>query len=185
MPKRDGEHERVSVAVAARRLGRTPDAVRKAIRRGTLGAERVGSRWYVLLDPNESGPEPDGPKQDSDTSVQDAYREIIERMRAENERVWRELEARREAERELRVIIARLTDQLQSLPSGTPESPERHENRPDGAQDLGASITFPSPYSTPGGSSGRDKDDPTMPFALRFYWSWHRIRQSGMNREAA
>lgn len=40
---------RLSVAEAARIVGRSPDTVRRAIQSGALEAERVGARgWYVV-----------------------------------------------------------------------------------------------------------------------------------------
>jgi excisionase family DNA binding protein len=41
---------RLSVAEAAKIVGRSPDTVRRAIQSGALEAERVGSRGWYLVD---------------------------------------------------------------------------------------------------------------------------------------
>lgn len=41
--------ERLDIAGAAARLGLTPEAVRKRIKRGALQAEKRDGRWYVVL----------------------------------------------------------------------------------------------------------------------------------------
>ena len=53
---------------------------------------------------------------------QDKARETIATLRAENERLWQEIEARREAEQELRVVILNLSQRIPAL--GSPQAEE-------------------------------------------------------------
>jgi excisionase family DNA binding protein len=125
--------ERYSVPQAARKLGISERAIRKRIKAGTLTAEREGRHWVVWL-PSE--PESGTSTADSGTSAEPGGTDsendqtaLVDQLRAENDRLWAELEKRnddlvasREAERELRIIVARLTERI-------PELPERTESR--------------------------------------------------------
>jgi len=81
--------------------GMTDNAVRMRIRRGTLTAVKHGGVVYVV--------EPDAPPTDHETDqtthVTDRD-DLVEHLRSEVAFLRAELEARREAERELRVLLA-------------------------------------------------------------------------------
>jgi urease accessory protein UreF len=90
---------------------------------------------------------------------------ILERELAQ----WNaELEARRESERELRILlaeqgrtVAELARRLPELSSGASEATEPHENPPhEPAKDLGFVYRVPEPVQPHGGSSGGDRKAP-------------------------
>lgn len=56
----DHSRESVDMLTAARRLGISPDAVRKRIARGQLPGVQRGKRWYALLPPGPDTDTPDG-----------------------------------------------------------------------------------------------------------------------------
>jgi DNA-binding transcriptional MerR regulator len=88
--------DRVSVSVAASRLGVTPDAVRQRIRRGTIEYQKTeDGRYYVYLTPQDG-------RRDG---VQNA---LVDRLVDENAFLRRELE-RKDA------ILLNMTEAMKSL----------------------------------------------------------------------
>ena len=75
--------------------------------------------------------------------------QLTEVLRDELAFLRRELETRRESERELRIIIARLTEQLKTLPAGASDAPERDESPRDEPQDTGYVYHVPEPVRRP------------------------------------
>ena len=60
--------EKLDIADAAARLGLSIDAVRKRVQRGSLRAEKVGNRWFVVLPlPNGSRTGQDGLRNNAET----------------------------------------------------------------------------------------------------------------------
>ncbi len=93
---------RVSVAEAAKIVGKSPETVRRAIRAGALEAERVGARGWWLVDPADvaalivsspkaadvPGDAPDAP----DAELARDYRTIAElarEFRVSEQHIWR------------------------------------------------------------------------------------------------
>jgi hypothetical protein len=110
----------------------SPEALRKRIRRGTVTSEKRDGRWYICLD-NDQDTVQDVSWTQQDT-VQDVGRDaLVEQLQQENARLWAELEARREAEREQRIIISQLVGRVEALQAGydmphAPESDDRPGN---------------------------------------------------------
>ena len=142
--------ERVPIETAAARLGLSAEAIRKRLRRGTLSGEKVDGKWWIIL------PEPAaGRRQDAAGSRPDewhdgqqdvrqdggyvAYEELVEALRAENARLWTELETRAEELRRKDHIIAGLVQRIPELSaaSDAQEAPQVDENPPHDAQDFG------------------------------------------------
>ncbi len=121
----DNGQERIDIGTFAARTGVTSDAIRKRIKRGELPATKIGGRWYVLWasptgqaesgsgpdrcpDPN---PDPSRLNPDSGPDGQNpavaAQRELIDTVRAENARLWQQIEVKdRELEAKERQIQA-------------------------------------------------------------------------------
>jgi hypothetical protein len=92
--------EAVPVPVAARRLGRSPDAIRSAIKRGKLSA-RLGNdgRWLVFLPAGTAAPDPVAP---------DSLQPVVDRLRDQLEETLRQLADRETAVADLRERVSRL-----------------------------------------------------------------------------
>jgi hypothetical protein len=87
----------MTLAEAAIRLGTTPDAVRKRIKRGTLqGYKADGGRWLVRL--NGAGHGPDTDSQVDDERVDAAGRRVDGEVDADTLAAYRELVATLQAE---------------------------------------------------------------------------------------
>jgi hypothetical protein len=127
---------------AAARLGISREAVRKRLQRGTLKGRRVNGRWSVELPDDPDGRADDGRTRADGDQLTEVLRDELAFLR-------RELETRRESERELRIIIARLTEQLKALPVGASDAPERDEKPRDEPQDTGYVYRVPEPVRRP------------------------------------
>jgi uncharacterized protein HemX len=102
--------EGVSVPVAARRLGRSPDAIRSAIRRGSLSGRRGNDgKWLVFLPAGLAGAI-DAVQQDDDNLQQGTDRQaaVVDRLQVELEQERRLSVDRQEAVAELRERVGRL-----------------------------------------------------------------------------
>ena len=102
--------EAVSVPVAARRLGRSPDAIRSAIRRGSLSGRRGNDgKWLVFLPVGPAGAidvvQPDDDNLQQGTDRQAA---VVNRLRVELEQERRLSADRQETIAELRERVGRL-----------------------------------------------------------------------------
>jgi septal ring factor EnvC (AmiA/AmiB activator) len=100
--------ERLTVPEAARRLGVTPDAVRKRIKRHNIRWEKdEDGRVYVYLE--------------SSTTEADAIREVsaterfVEELKTQNEFLREQLEAEREANRENRRLLAAALERIPAI----------------------------------------------------------------------
>ncbi len=118
--------ERLSVKDAATRLGITSEAVRQRIRRKALRTERdTDGHLVVLLSPEDTEP---NATSHADRSVSEAHRELVATLRAENERLWQELQTRDEEIRRRDVLLRDALDWRAALPSGqsTAGTPDMH-----------------------------------------------------------
>jgi hypothetical protein len=122
----------LDIAAASERLGVSPEALRKRIRRGTVTSEKQDGRWYICLDNDQdTGQDTSWTQQDT---VQDTGRDaLVEQLQSEVDFLRTELEARREAEREQRIIISQLVGRVEALQAGydmphAPESDDRPGN---------------------------------------------------------
>lgn len=118
--------KRLTVAEAAQRLGITTEALRQRIRRGSVHSEKLHGRLYVVLTASNGATDAAGDERPRDDTTPDedgppifgrddgAERELIDHLKRENERLWRELE-RREEEIHRRDVLLR--EALQSRPS--------------------------------------------------------------------
>lgn len=92
--------EAVSVPVAARRLGRSPDAIRSAIRRGKLQARKGNDGdWRVILPA-------DTPAAEADEA--DGLLLLVDSLRAELEQERRQLADRQASVEDLRQRVSRI-----------------------------------------------------------------------------
>jgi len=111
----DNPTNRVDVATAAERLGITPEAVYKRIRRGQLQANRLDGRWFVQLDgldhhngqadqPDEPPNQPpDEPPSSGSSSSSTAH---LADLHAEVQFLRAQVEALEERLRESHVLLA-------------------------------------------------------------------------------
>ena len=111
--------DRVTVPEAARRLGITPDGVRKRINRGHIKSEKADDgRVYVYLDNTTT---------EADT-LRDASatERLIGELQAHNEFLREQLEAERAANRENRRLLAAALERIPALeaPQDTPSEPQ-------------------------------------------------------------
>lgn len=111
--------QRLDINGAARVLGISSDAVRKRVERGTLESERDDrGHVFIWLDTDET---PDQPRSESGSeALLFEKNERIEDLRRQLERYERMLETEQESSRELRRIVAALTQRIPEL-----EAPHR------------------------------------------------------------
>lgn len=124
----DRPADRLTIKQAAAHFGVSENAIWQRIKRGTLHTVKASGRTYVLLDgqpttepkptdqPTERPTETDRQTTEDHNAVIAELRGTITRLEQDNQRLWGEVEARRQAEGELRIIIANLTDSLKALP---------------------------------------------------------------------
>jgi len=125
----DSPPQGVTVSTAAGQLGITVDAVRKRIQRGTLEIYRVDKRVYVVLDAVTDSPE--NPTMTAPGPVSDTVQDIeIEYLKRENQKLEdnvaelsRRLDTSEQAQSELRLVIARLSERIPELPATTAPTP--------------------------------------------------------------
>jgi len=118
----------LTINQAARVLDISESAIRQRIKRGTIPAKKVNGIWRVEVEDHDANQQDDKetsqPETPTATTIdQSAY---IERLENENVRLWSQVESQNEAERELRLIIARVTERIPELPAATapPQSPQ-------------------------------------------------------------
>jgi hypothetical protein len=138
---------RLSVYQAAQELGITPDAVRGRIKRETIEFVKEGGRvWVVLADDHSDTNRDQDTDQHTDqhTDQQQSEAEQEDRYtRSLEEQVTYlrgELSQEREANREMRRLLAGLIERVPELEAAqevTPEEPEDHhepEERPEASE---------------------------------------------------
>lgn len=120
----DTSRDRVTVQEAAARLGVTEQAVRKRVKRGTLGSDKEpDGRVYVYLDA--------GRDEDRDGVPNPESGALISQMQQRIDDLREALEAEREANRENRRIIAGLTQRIPAIePRDDHQEPQEQPGRP-------------------------------------------------------
>jgi hypothetical protein len=160
----------VPVAEAARRLGVTPDAVRRRLQRGTLAGEKRAGVWQVAgaalpPDTTATGPSP-GPRQDATGQGQDAPPALIDHLRAEVDYLRAELHAERErsaAERERADVLMReALGRIEALTAGPvtdpgEDAPQTRHDAPGEAHAADVADDAPALYGW--ASAWRQRDD--------------------------
>ena len=139
--------QRLPISDAAEKLGLSLDVARKQVQRGQLPAEKVGNRWYVLMDqieakssetiadpsqtdaPRVSDRVPAGLRLERDGEIA-ALREFLDSKERDVEFLRSELTARTEELRRKDIIIADLTHRLPQLSAITQEE-EPTERTPE------------------------------------------------------
>ncbi len=115
-----GQPIRATVRETAARLGVSQNAVRQRLKRGTLQADTIGGVVYVLVgdqpsaDPSATQHSDPRPTQPNPTDQRD---HLVAALMADVAFLRAELETRRDAERELRVLLAQMTERVQALPA--------------------------------------------------------------------
>ena len=151
------EIEEVPLAEAAKRLGLSPDALRKRLARGSMQGFKRGDQWYMLLPTDPTGhvqdngrSRPEDDRSGPDTNL------LVEALRDEVAFLRKELEARTEELHRKDVLLAEqgrtlaeLARRLPELSSGAPEATEPRENPPHEPQDLGFVYRVPEPVQRP------------------------------------
>ena len=129
-------HERLTIAQAAVRLGITEGAVRSRIKRGTLPTSKEGGRVFVLLGDStlqaNQSPNAGEPTAQSEliASLQDQVRYLREQLDIERE-------ARTEERRRHDTVVAQLTSKIPAIeaPQDERESPQTVEAEPERAEE--------------------------------------------------
>jgi hypothetical protein len=136
---------RLLVREAAQHLGISEDAVRMRVKRGTLAAEREGTRLYILLTPDPTtDPTP--------TRTDELIAELRDRVRSLEEQMQEE----REANRENRRIIAALTSRIPAI-----EAPQEPSETPSEATEQPGRGEEPQP-SVEGAQEPRESPEMAM-----------------------
>jgi len=117
---------------AAEALNISIDAARMRIKRGSLEAYKEDGQWRVILPepPEQTGEQGEQESEQSTERVHEQGEQpdqtpqaLIEQLQSEVAFLCEELTSRRDAERELRVLLARLGDQVKSLPAQPEQAP--------------------------------------------------------------
>ena len=106
--------QKLTTDQAARVLGISVHAVRKRVERGQLLYEKEGNRLYILLDDVATGP---GQDVEDDSSL------LVSQMQARIDSLGQQLEQANERDREVRRIIAALTQRIPELPGAQAPRP--------------------------------------------------------------
>jgi excisionase family DNA binding protein len=119
--------EQLTVSEAARRLGLTTEAVRQRIRRGSLQAEKVNGRLYVVVTPSDSDQTKTHTQQGSDATTNDTSETsntaLIEQLKRENDRLWDELHKRDEEIHRRDVLLKDALDWRSALAANAQSTP--------------------------------------------------------------
>jgi septal ring factor EnvC (AmiA/AmiB activator) len=130
---------------AARRLGLSPDALRKRIERGTIDGYKEHGRWWVRLLEEDTATEAETQASHASASaeVETLSRELahanelLTEVRQQRDtyaeqfaRLENELEARRREVSELHVLLQRALEQRPALTLSAPEQPQEEHAKP-------------------------------------------------------
>src|SRR5918994_4381029 len=124
-------HERLTVAQAATRLGITEGAVRSRIKRGTLRTKKEGGTVFVLL----GGGSPPTYHQ-TNAGVPGGQSELIDALRDQIEDLRRERDEWREQARITDRLLSAAMERIPAIeaPQEPPEDAETVEEAPDSAE---------------------------------------------------
>ena len=115
----DNRMSGLTLQEAARRLGITPEGVRKRLQRGQIKGYRAAGRWHVLLDDADIPDKPPEPEVKPSGELVVVLKEEVAYLREE---------LRREREAHSRELLA-LTSRLPMLPTGRAEAAEPQQRR--------------------------------------------------------
>ena len=123
--KQDG----ISIVEAAKRLGITPEVVRKRLQRGKLPGYKQDNRWIVLLPQQDAGQTASSTDQDThqdagrtDQDRHPALERLITRYESEIGFLRSELSSRTEELRRKDVLLAQFAERLPELPPPSPSA---------------------------------------------------------------
>jgi hypothetical protein len=112
----------VSAAIAAERLGLSPDAIRARIRRGTLIGEKRDGQWFVVLTTDDARSDateqPTGDRPETNRNATADHDARLADKDAEIAYLRQLLDAEIEARRRADLMNAALLDRLPRLPAG-------------------------------------------------------------------
>jgi hypothetical protein len=130
---------RVTIRAAAEYLDISENAVRQRIKRGSLQAVKVAGVWRVQLPDDQAGDQQRDRSSTSTatTSDHEVNSALVEQLQSEVAFLRAELEARREADREQRIIISQLVGRVEALQAGyeAPQAPPEQADRPSDGED--------------------------------------------------
>jgi hypothetical protein len=128
-------HERLTVAQAAVRLGISEGAVRSRIKRGTLPTSKEGGKVFVLLGDSTSQAN-QSPNTGEPTAQFELIASLQDQVRYLREQLDTEREARTEERRRHDTVVAQLTSKIPAIeaPQDERESPETVEEEPERAE---------------------------------------------------
>lgn len=110
----------VTIRVAAEQLGISENAVRQRIKRGSLQAVKVAGIWRVHLPDDQAGDQQHD-RSSTSTATTSGHEvdqsALVEQLQRENQRLWEEIEARREELRRRDILAAQQQDTIGELAS--------------------------------------------------------------------
>jgi len=128
------DHDRTTIAEAAKRLGVSTDAIRKRLSRGQLHGEKVGGTWVVFLPAATSQMVKISPfDQTPDRTGPDDRDRLIAALEDDIAFLRRELDTRNDELERRDVLLREALGRIPQLPSGlyTPEKDESRTEPPD------------------------------------------------------
>jgi excisionase family DNA binding protein len=111
MDQNSDSTQRLTVSEAAEVLGISAEAIRQRIKRNTIPHTKIGSTVYVTLEHDMTGQYTDQKRHDKDRTA------LIESQQDQIEYLRQQLDQANEANRELRRLIAGLTQRIPELPA--------------------------------------------------------------------
>jgi DNA-binding transcriptional MerR regulator len=143
--------ERLTVAEAARRLGVSPEAIRKRIKRGTIEHDQdAEGLTYVYVEVDNPVGNPSG-----DTVANPHLERLLQNQEREIEHLRGQLDAERAAHGEARRIVAGLVQRIPELeapPQSAQEAQDVAESAAEGESGEEASAEHTEPQETSQGS---------------------------------
>jgi excisionase family DNA binding protein len=120
------DHDRTTIAEAAKRLGVSTDAIRKRLSRGQLQGEKVGGTWVVFLPAATSQTihseyfdrTPDRPRPEADRTGPDDRDRLIAALENDIQFLRRELDTRNDELERRDVLLREALGRIPALPAG-------------------------------------------------------------------
>jgi hypothetical protein len=159
--------QHVTVAEAARILGTSAEAVRMRVKRGSLKSTKIKNTVYVLLSPEQTGPNLDqtgsgggtatnqttDPTHDQTANQTDDRTALLESLRSQVEFLQEELKRREdvhvEENRRKDTIIAQLTQRIPELEAPREASQEPREGSVTASEEGDKATTTPPEQQEP------------------------------------